>query len=501
MKHAATSRTVVRFLLGALALVGLQVAQATTISPTGAVGVTYGSGYAQITDGASDFARLLSRNVSSSGIGATVTDSMSLRVGGSDIGVGLVRAVSGAELAAATVAVGAAAWGGWQVGTALANYMGLGTASEGARVAPTAGGWMYDPGVAPTPGTTTQCQKFRSGNNTVLPGCFGGATVTAQAALDAANWVIAQPGSRLTYPGPVTTYDCGGFTVGSYWAGGFNISGGTPADANHTACVPWGGGGSYSDYMTATVTTSASCPPYVDALNPAYSNSSPTPGADGMCPTGRYSQALDAATAAARIAGGAVSGYGAGLLNDVLSKGQPVTVAAPYAPTNPNPTSVTGQPTTTTTTNPDGSTVTTTTTPKTNFGVSGDKVTYNTQNTTVTNTCTAASSCSSTTTVTNSTPTPDPTDPCTENPDSAGCVKLGGPTTETVPKTSSPVTITPVAFASGSCPPPITFTAMGHAYSFDYASMCDTATNSVRPVVLLIGVALGAWVFIGGLKS
>ncbi len=98
---------------------------------------------------------------------------------------------------------------------------------------------------------------------------------------------------------------------------------------------------------------------------------------------------------------------------------------------------------------------------------------------------------------------PDPvkTD-CDKIPDSMGCSKFGTPDAPTLPKSDFGFSsITPVIFATaGGCPPPLTFVVRGQVFDFSYQPLCDASTNYLRPVVLVLGVALAAFLFVGGFK-
>lgn len=93
---------------------------------------------------------------------------------------------------------------------------------------------------------------------------------------------------------------------------------------------------------------------------------------------------------------------------------------------------------------------------------------------------------------------------CESHPETVGCSEFGTPD-DSVKLSKSDFgfsQITEVAFAkSASCPGDVSFTAMGKSYAFSYGSMCGTASNYVAPVVLVLGAALAAFVFVGGFRS
>lgn len=138
-----------------------------------------------------------------------------------------------------------------------------------------------------------------------------------------------------------------------------------------------------------------------------------------------------------------------------------------------NPLSVTGP---ATTTGPvknvsNANNTTTRTTTNYNHTYNGDTITTN-QTTTVINIDNSTGAQTTISTENGPADTPPP-DACKDNPDSAGCAKLGDiPQTETLPDTPQAVNVTTVAFAGGSCPPPISFNVIGHSYAFSYTEMC-----------------------------
>ncbi|MNR76003.1 hypothetical protein D3C72_66560 [compost metagenome] len=197
-----------------------------------------------------------------------------------------------------------------------------------------------------------------------------------------------------------------------------------------------------------------------------------------------------------------------------------------YNPTSPlTPASVSASPassqqrvtSTETITNPDGSTRTRTSTeqstvsPVTSGGTLGDiKTTFPTTTTkTVTDRDNATGQVTTGTTVVNN-PTPEeqtPTtpsenvDPCTGNPNRAGCALLGDPPeAPAIPQLDIPVTFTPVVFASSAgCPAPISYELYG-ARSLSYEPLCDVA-GYVRAVFLACGAFVCAFIFMEGFKA
>lgn len=187
----------------------------------------------------------------------------------------------------------------------------------------------------------------------------------------------------------------------------------------------------------------------------------------------------------------------------------PVDATTPVATVAPPVTSAPREISRQTVSNADGTSSTVvdtevvTVTPKVTGSTAGDTaVTYpstSTITTVTTNNTTGATTTNST--ITNNA-APDPTpDPCDAHPDRAGCSLLGSPPDpEAIPKVESPVSYSPVSFASSaSCPSDIGFSAMGHTYAISYAPMCDLMTK-LRPLFLALGAAAAAWIFMDGLR-
>lgn len=153
---------------------------------------------------------------------------------------------------------------------------------------------------------------------------------------------------------------------------------------------------------------------------------------------------------------------------------------------------------------------TSTTTTTISNTTNSSSLSYSTTNVTnITNT-TTSTPLAPTKTDTNTDPTkatpPDPVDPCVQNPDSIGCLKLGtAPAAEKIPQTNVPVTWVPVIFAGGgSCPADIpvsmAFSHMSKSVSISFAPMCDLM-STLAPLFLALGAAAAAWLFMEGLKA
>lgn len=93
---------------------------------------------------------------------------------------------------------------------------------------------------------------------------------------------------------------------------------------------------------------------------------------------------------------------------------------------------------------------------------------------------------------------------CDTNPDSLACLKLGTPDNGVqLSKLDAGFSaITPVSFAAGvGCPADLSFNVNTKPYAISYAPMCTAASTYGAPVVLILGVALAAFIFIGGFKA
>lgn len=93
---------------------------------------------------------------------------------------------------------------------------------------------------------------------------------------------------------------------------------------------------------------------------------------------------------------------------------------------------------------------------------------------------------------------------CDSNPDSLACLKLGTPDNgvQLFKSDAGFSAITPVSFAAGAgCPADLTFNVNAKPYAISYAPMCNAASTYGAPVVLILGVALAAFIFIGGFKA
>ncbi len=175
---------------------------------------------------------------------------------------------------------------------------------------------------------------------------------------------------------------------------------------------------------------------------------------------------------------------------------EPVTVTAPSTVAGP----------TTTTNNADGTKTVTQTT--NNFSTAGNTITNvgPTTTTTVYNTDNSVKSTSTSTTTPGPNDQPPQTD-CDKFPDDVACTKLGSPLpAERLPSSTQSVTLTPSIFtSSAACPAdsviPVHVGPFSSTATISYAKMCEATSTYVYPLVMLIGAAIAAFVFIGGLKS
>lgn len=189
--------------------------------------------------------------------------------------------------------------------------------------------------------------------------------------------------------------------------------------------------------------------------------------------------------------------------NDVLPSDTPLTVQA--SPVTTPETIVK----TRTIPNADGTTSTeitkekVTVTPTTTGTTVGDSATqYKTSTvTTVTTINNTTNQITNQTTTQDAPAKPDPSDPCRDNPNRAGCVDLGQPpSSEALPRIEVPITFSPINFASSAgCPAPITFEMYGMR-SISYQPMCDLMTT-LRPLFLACAAAACALIFMEGLKA
>ena len=181
---------------------------------------------------------------------------------------------------------------------------------------------------------------------------------------------------------------------------------------------------------------------------------------------------------------------------EILAKGGDLPMPAP---TITGPTALPGP--STTVKNPDGTTTVTQNT--STFVINGDTIT----NVTNISSTTIYNSSSQVIQTSTSTVTPAPTTKaeevktdCDKYPDSIGCSKYGTPSaSDTLGKETKNVTITPVEFAGGSCPGPVSLEVFGHSYALSYTPLCDKLATLSSLFLALAGL-MAAWIFTSGFK-
>jgi hypothetical protein len=175
-----------------------------------------------------------------------------------------------------------------------------------------------------------------------------------------------------------------------------------------------------------------------------------------------------------------------------LPVGSPVTVTGPATSPGPAP-QVKTEP------NTDGSTKTTTTTVTHTHTYNQNVI--NTTTTTVTNITNNGASGVNTSSTVNSTPEArDERSECEKSPDVIGCSKYGKPPeADPIGRESKDVAISPTAFAAGSCPAPVSFTAFDRSYSFNYDDLCSRL-SSLAGLFMALAALVAAWIFADGFR-
>jgi len=173
---------------------------------------------------------------------------------------------------------------------------------------------------------------------------------------------------------------------------------------------------------------------------------------------------------------------------------------APGDLTSSGPASQSGTPTSSTTTDSTG-TKTTTTTPTYTYHYDGDTITYDTSSTV--QTCVGSNSCSTTTTTTPASPVDaqDPTDPCTKNPNRVGCMSLGDPPNDQVPKAQRTLSYSQESIGLPvGCPADVTVQTSRGPQVFSYAKTCDVAATS-KPWVLAAAAFTALLIVLAALRE
>lgn len=91
---------------------------------------------------------------------------------------------------------------------------------------------------------------------------------------------------------------------------------------------------------------------------------------------------------------------------------------------------------------------------------------------------------------------------CELTPSAVGCSEFGTPDAPVLSKIESGFSaITPVAFtSSASCPSDLVMSVLGHSYAVSYSGACSALDTYIKPLLLLLSVALSGWIFVGGFK-
>lgn len=181
---------------------------------------------------------------------------------------------------------------------------------------------------------------------------------------------------------------------------------------------------------------------------------------------------------------------------EILAKGGDLPMPSP---TITGPTALPGP--STTVKNADGTTTVIQNT--STFVINGDTIT----NVTNISSTTIYNSSSQVISTATSTVTPAPTakaeeakTDCDKYPDSIGCSKYGTPSaSDTLGKETKNVSITPVDFAGGSCPGPVSLEVFGHSYALSYTPLCDKLATLSSLFLALAGL-MAAWIFTSGFR-
>lgn len=204
-------------------------------------------------------------------------------------------------------------------------------------------------------------------------------------------------------------------------------------------------------------------------------------GSDGRCPTGRYD--VPASVYLPENVHKVPSAVLKSVVESLDSRSEnfyPPDAQLPAISGVSGPSSQTGQPVSTTTTTDSGN-KTVTTTPVYNYTYSGDTITYNITETTITNNTQNGQTTTETTTTTK----PADKGMCDLYPDALACAKLGEVKDSAIAPIIKNVDISPedVALPSG-CPADL---ALPGGRVVSYASACDAA-QKMRPLVIAAGV-------------
>ena len=427
-----------------------------------------------------------------------------------------VSSAMGVSLGEAAGAVGRCLLGG---GVVCGAASAAAAAYAAYRVYATPEGLAADPGIAPTPGSSSlqpagwddgravaryttpdefAAAYFQYVNSTDVAGfprtwSSGGRSGTHTYEVTAPCYFNGSSSYRVCPYRRVTTQTAGTTPFQAVTYASYNGTASAACFANQTPGLLGQG-----NNPVCQTPVPSQCPASIDPTNSAYNVPAGSPvGADGKCPTARYNHApITASDAAAKVvANPPANGNGwVQPTKDAIDTGGE---SAPAGITTTGPSSQTGTPTTTTTTGGSPSqTITETKTPTYTYNYAGDTITYNTSITNVTNNITTG--VTTTTTTSGNTAAPqDPNDPCTANPDRLGCMKLGSTPTDTVPTKAPNISYTAesVGLPSG-CPADQVIS--GKAYSF--GPICAAATDA-RPWVIVGAIFSSLMLMLAGVRQ
>ncbi|WIT11126.1 virulence factor TspB C-terminal domain-related protein [Paucibacter sediminis] len=449
-----------RALLALAGLVSLP-ALATTINGTGGASIVYTSGGATISDGSGVSFQGRTWETPSNRQ-AQVVESYKVPVGGNTIDVQSRRTIQPMDVVKAAAAVVA------RRVPYVAQGMFIWDMFNKERIRPGgADNLEFDPGVLPTDVQAWKCTSGASTNTSNSPSAACGPLFEAKRGTK----TVTTPFSCGTVTAGVTSISCSG----AYYETGYGP-------------VYWA--------AAATVVTDKQCQPVVDFEDPSYSYPGGAPGADGKCPTGRYTVPISEAEAASKVENHQAPS-GADLnkaAEETLQKGGTIPNASERQLSGPS--SVTGTPQQSSTTNPDGTQKSETKAPVTNYTFEGNHINY------TTTVITTINNNGQTTTINEQKPL-EPSDQCKQNPGSLGCADLDRPDAAELQKKDVPAMVTPQAgwgADGGSCPAPVSTHVLGMPVVVDNTLFCEFLSG-IRFAVVASCALAAVLIFMGGFKE
>lgn len=207
----------------------------------------------------------------------------------------------------------------------------------------------------------------------------------------------------------------------------------------------------------------------------------------GLCPTGSWADA-SSASVSSRLASAPISDANLSRVwREVLDHGGQIEDSGPASLTGPS--SVPGPTSTTTRTTPSGTTEVTTSTVTNNIVYQG--------NTLIITTSTVTNNVDGSTTTT----TEPKTDPCSFDPESLACMKLGTPPTDAPSWETKTVTYQADSLGMpAACPAPWTATIRGWSLSMSYEPACNVAPQ-VRAGVLALAAFMSLMLVLTAVRS